>query len=112
MPTDAPKAGYAEFAPVIERFLKEHLFADLFERDVLTYADRELATVSVVAALGESVEPMLRGHLAICRNLGMTEEQLGRALVIAQIGTADRTVKGVFSKGDKLPDGPNFTGEA
>lgn len=27
---DAPKAGYAVFAPTIERFLKEHLFADLF----------------------------------------------------------------------------------
>ena len=40
IPADAPKAGYAEFAPVIERFLKEHLFADLFERDVLTYEER------------------------------------------------------------------------
>ena len=37
VPADAPKAGYALFAPVIERFLKEHLFADLFERDLLTY---------------------------------------------------------------------------
>lgn len=79
VPADAPKAGYAEFAPVIERFLKEHLFADLFERDVLTYSERELATVSVIAALGESVMPMLRGHMAICRNLGMTEEQLNQA---------------------------------
>lgn len=70
IPADAPKAGYAEFAPVIERFLKEHLFADLFERDVLTYEERELATISVIAALGASVEPMLRGHLGICRNLG------------------------------------------
>lgn len=84
VPADAPKAGYAEFAPVIERFLKEHLFADLFERDVLTYSERELATVSVIAALGESVMPMLRGHMAICRNLGMTEEQLNQVLVIAQ----------------------------
>lgn len=87
VPADAPKAGYAEFAPVIERFLKEHLFADLFERDVLTYSERELATVSVIAALGESVMPMLRGHMAICRNLGMTEEQLNQALVIAQTDT-------------------------
>lgn len=84
VPADAPKAGYAEFAPVIERFLKEHLFADLFERDVLTYSERELVTVSVIAALGESVEPMLRGHMAICRNLGTTEEQLGQALVMAR----------------------------
>lgn len=52
VPADMPKARYAELAPVIERFLKEHLFADLFERDVLTYAERELTTVSVLAANG------------------------------------------------------------
>lgn len=108
VPADAPKAAYAEFAPVIEQFLKEHLFADLFERDVLTYAERELATVSVIAALGESVEPMLRSHMGICRNLGMTEEQLDRVQTIA---TSD-PVKDVFPKGNKLPDTPNFTGEA
>ena len=112
IPADAPKAGYAEFAPVIERFLKEHLFADLFERDVLTYAERELATVSVIVALGESVEPMLRSHMGICRNLGMTEKQLDQVLVIVQADTADCAVKDIFPKGNKLPDGPNFTGEA
>ena len=112
VPADAPKAGYAEFAPVIERFLKEHLFADLFERDVLTYSERELATVSVIAALGESVEPMLRGHMAICRNLGMTEEQLDRILAIATTDMADCAVKDIFPKGNKLPDTLNFTGEA
>lgn len=112
VPADAPKAGYAEFAPVIERFLKEHLFADLFERDVLTYSERELATVSVIAALGESVEPMLRGHMGICRNLGMTQEQLDKVLAIATAETADCVVKDVFPKGNKLPEGPNFTGEA
>ncbi len=55
-----PKAGYAVFAPTIERFLKEHLFADLFERDLLTYRERELATVSVLAGVG-GVEPMAYG---------------------------------------------------
>ena len=111
VPADAPKAGYAEFAPVIERFLKEHLFADLFERDVLTYEERELATISVIAALGASVEPMLRGHLGICRNLGYTQSQLDQALAIVQTDTA-HAVKDVFPKGEKLPDTPNFTGEA
>lgn len=112
VPADAPKAGYAEFAPAIERFLKEHLFADLFERDVLTYSERELATVSVIAALGESVEPMLHGHMAICRNLGMTQEQLNRVLVVATTDTADCAIQDIFPKGNKLPDTPNFTGEA
>lgn len=51
-PASAPKAGYAIFAPTVERFLKEHLFADLFERDLLTYRERELATVSILAGVG------------------------------------------------------------
>lgn len=112
VPADAPKAEYAEFAPVIERFLKEHLFADLFERDVLTYSERELATVSVIAVLGESVEPMLRSHMSICRRLGMTEEQLDRVFVIATAEKVDNQVKDVFPKGEEISDNPNFTGEA
>lgn len=70
-----PKAGYAAFAPEIEVFLKEHLFADLFERDVLNYSERELVTVSVLASLG-GVEPMLRSHLNICLHIGLTPQQL------------------------------------
>lgn len=88
VPADGPKAAYAEFAPVIERFLKEHLFADLFERDVLSYDERELTTISVIAVLGESVQPMLRGHLGICRHLGYTQKQLVQAQVIA-VGNFD-----------------------
>ena len=58
-PADAPKTGYAAFAPIIEQYLKEHLFCDIFERDLLTWQERELATVSILTAMGEGVEPML-----------------------------------------------------
>lgn len=75
-PIDGPKAGYAEFAPIIEQFLKEHLFCDIFERDVISWPDRELATVSILAALGEGVEPMLRSHTAICLYQGFTPAQM------------------------------------
>lgn len=70
-----PQSGYAAFAPVIEIFLKEHLFADIFDRDILTFAERELVTVSVLSSIG-GVEPMLRSHLSICLNAGLTPEQL------------------------------------
>ncbi|WP_259655456.1 carboxymuconolactone decarboxylase family protein [Sphingobacterium sp. UME9] len=70
-----PKTGYAAFAPTIEVFLKEHLFADIFERDVLTYQQRELVTVSVLSGIG-GVEPMLRSHLNLCLNVGLTPGQL------------------------------------
>ena len=74
-PQDGPKTGYSAFAPEIDIFLKEHLFADIFERDVLTYSERELVTVSVLSSIG-GVDPMLRSHLNICLNVGLTPEQL------------------------------------
>lgn len=82
-PVNAPKADYAVLAPEIERFLKEHLFADLFERDVLTYAEREIATVSVLAAIG-GVEPMIRSHMNISLNVGITPDQLRQLLSIVE----------------------------
>jgi len=70
-----PKKGYAAFAPAMEVFLKEHLFADIFERDILTFAERELVTISVISSIGDA-EPMLRSHLTICLNVGLTPAQL------------------------------------
>jgi alkylhydroperoxidase/carboxymuconolactone decarboxylase family protein YurZ len=67
--------GYSAFAPTIDTFLKEHLFADIFERDVLTYSQRELVTISVISAIGDA-EPMLKGHLSISLNVGISPEQL------------------------------------
>ena len=42
---------------------------------MLTYAERELVTISVLSSIG-GVEPMLRSHLAICLNVGLTPGQL------------------------------------
>ena len=84
IPADAPKADYAILAPEIEVFLKEHLFADLFERDVLTYAERELTTVAVIASLGKGVEPMLKGHMGIALNVGITPDELHSVLAIVE----------------------------
>ncbi len=64
-----------EFAPIIDTFLKEHLFCDIFERDVLTYQERELATVSALAGL-KNVNPQLRSHLNASLYNGIDQEQL------------------------------------
>lgn len=100
VPIDAPKAGYAVFAPTIERFLKEHLFADLFERDLLTYQERELATVSVLAGVG-GVEPMAAGHISICLHLGITAGQLSALLNIVEMNlgrTYSEPLRGVLNQ--------------
>ena len=68
-------SGYSAFSPTIDTFLKEHLFADIFERDVLTYAQRELVTISVIAAIGEA-DPMLKSHLNISLRVGWLPEQM------------------------------------
>ena len=84
IPADSPAKGYSVFAPIIDKFLKKHLFADIFDRDILTWKDRELATVSILAGVGK-VEPMAYGHMGICLNLGITPDQLAALLNIIEI---------------------------
>ncbi|PKQ66675.1 carboxymuconolactone decarboxylase [Labilibaculum manganireducens] len=91
-PLGNTQSGYAAFAPIIEFFLKEHLFADIFDRDVLTFAERELVTVSVLSSIG-GVEPMLRSHLAICMNLGYTPEQLNEFVNIIKSDIGKKEAK-------------------
>ncbi len=79
-----PKTGANAFAPAIDTFLKEHLFADIFSRDVLTYQQRELATISVLSAM-EGVAPQLHFHLAVGLNIGLTESQLKQVFSIIEI---------------------------
>lgn len=75
-PIEKPTSGYGAFSPEIDRFLKEHLFADLFSRDVLTFAERELTTISVLIGLGSGVEPMLASHLGLTMRQGVTKSQI------------------------------------
>ena len=75
------KAFEYEFAEATDYYLKAHLFGDIFARDNLTYADRELVTVSALSGL-EGVEPQLKAHIAGARNMGVTEEQL-QGIVVA-----------------------------
>ncbi len=69
------RAGYAAFSPEIEAFLKEHLFADLFERDLLSFQDREIVTIAALISMG-GVEPMLQGHFGAGLTVGLTPAQL------------------------------------
>lgn len=70
-----PVAGpLFDFAPGIDAFLKEHLFCDIFSRGVLSNEDRELATISILAALPAPAQ--LESHLNICKNVGLTRGQM------------------------------------
>lgn len=80
--TDAKQArpestGYAAATDV---FLKEHLFNDITSRSNLSYKDRELATASMLAALG-NVNPQLGAHLGGTINTGTSAKDLEAAWI-------------------------------
>ena len=64
-----------DFCPAEDYYLKAHLFGDIFARDNLTHADRELVTVSALSGL-ENVMPQLQAHVRGALNMGVTKEQL------------------------------------
>ncbi|WP_323369897.1 carboxymuconolactone decarboxylase family protein [Xanthomonas campestris] len=77
-----PVAGpLFDFAPVANQYLQAHLFGDIFERDNLDWASREIATVSMLAAL-EGVESQLRSHVASSFNVGLSEAQLQQVVQV------------------------------
>jgi quercetin dioxygenase-like cupin family protein/alkylhydroperoxidase/carboxymuconolactone decarboxylase family protein YurZ len=74
-------AGYARFVPIIDDFLKAHLFGDIFGRDNLDYQSREIATISALATL-HGLQAQLRGHFNVGLNVGLSEPQLRGLLSI------------------------------
>lgn len=88
-PDRVPKTGYAAFAPIIDTFLKEHLFADIFNRDILTFTEREIVTISALVSLG-GVEPMMRNHMNIALRLGMSESSLNEMLKIIEMNIGEK----------------------
>ena len=82
-PQSKPALGFGEFAPRIDAFLKEHLFADIFAVDVLSYQQRELVTIAALASM-TGTEGQLKSHIGIGKNTGITDEQLVEAAGIVQ----------------------------
>jgi 4-carboxymuconolactone decarboxylase len=130
------KGAVYDFAPTIDQFLVEHLFADIFGRNNLDWKTRELVTIAALAALG-NVEAQLRSHVTVGLYNGLTEPQLMELVTIiySNIGTTEgnaanevlQTVTGkkinftgtmtqrnreiVFPTGEKITNN-NFTGTA
>jgi len=73
--TDISNADWQQFSPVIDTFLKEHLFADIFVRDVISHQDRELATIDALANM-TGTGGQLGFHIAAAMNTGLTQAQM------------------------------------
>lgn len=105
--TIPPPSGYQLFAPTIDIFLKEHLFADIFYRDNLDWQSRELSTISALASMS-GTEGQLRFHMGGAMNMGLTENQMKDFIRVLEstIGkkeaeTARQTLKTVLASRDK-----------
>ncbi len=133
---DRPRAGYAKTVPIIEVFLKEHLFADIFKRGILTFKEREIATVAALVTLGD-LDPMALGHMNITVKQGVSINQLTELLdMVATMEGPAKAYKGhlllasisnedpptpvealsnaadlIFPRGEAL-ESPVFTGKA
>ena len=121
------------FAPQTDYYLKAHLFGDIFARNNLTFAEREVVTVSAISAL-PGCEPQLQAHVSGSRNMGVSDDVLKAmpALLEAKVGAEEaERLRGalavVFSedytpvqtvdfsawpKGDPNPYGKYFTGQS
>jgi 4-carboxymuconolactone decarboxylase len=82
------KGEVYEFAPAIDRFLKEHLFGDIFGRDVLDWKTREIATIAALASLG-GTENQMRSHFNVGMHNGLTEQQLHKIVSIIKSKVGD-----------------------
>jgi alkylhydroperoxidase/carboxymuconolactone decarboxylase family protein YurZ len=74
-PSSSSRPRYENFTPIIEVFLKEHLFAPLFSRDVLDYLSRQIATVGILSNL-PNTNAQLRSHINLAMVQGASEEQM------------------------------------
>lgn len=80
---EPPAQGYQLFTPVIDTYLKEHLFADIFARDVLNHQERELVTISALAAM-TGTEGQLKFHMGAAMNAGLSTEQLKAFITVLE----------------------------
>lgn len=121
------------FAPQTDYYLKAHLFGDIFARNNLSFAEREIVTISAISAL-EGCEPQLKAHVSGARNMGVTDAQLHEIpsvlrnqvgeteavrceeAVASVFGEAYQTAKtvdfNVWPKGVENPYGKYFTGQS
>jgi len=88
-----PPSGFQLFAPIIDTFLKEHLFADIFARDNLDIRSRELATISALASL-TGTRSQLQFHLGAAMNVGLTEDHVKDFISVLETKVGKREAEG------------------
>ena len=98
---DISGANWQIFAPAIDKFLKEHLFADLFARDNLGCQDRELATNSALASISGAAG-QLGFHLGAAMNTGLTEGRMRDFILVLEKKVGKQEAEGASAVLEKV----------
>ncbi len=94
------RAFQYDFCPVEDYYLKAHLFGDIFARDVLTYPQRELVTVSALAAM-QGTAPQLNSHQQIAQRAGVPQATVEAATALARrLGSKNRLTFAIGNTND------------
>lgn len=94
------RAFQYDFCSAEDYYLKAHLFGDIFARDVLTYPQRELVTVSALAAM-QGTEPQLNSHQQIAQRAGVPQTTVEAATALARrLGSKSRLTFAIGNAND------------
>lgn len=94
------KGALFDFAPVIDQYLKTHLFGDIFARDNFDWRSRELATIGMLSAMS-GLESQLEAHVRFGMNVGLSASQMGEladGLALRDQAHAARRVREALAK--------------
>lgn len=93
--------GYAKCIPAIDTFLKEHLFFDIFGRDLLNYETREIITIATLIST-KGVEPMVQSHYIAASQLGVPEADIMFVLDVLENSLGKENVSACRDIADKV----------
>lgn len=75
-------AGFADMAPDIGNHIMEYLYGDVFSRTEISLRDREISTVSALAATGTlTSEGPMRVHFNASLTAGLSKEEIQEVLM-------------------------------
>ena len=77
---DKVMEALAGISPDLARLLIEYPFGDVYSRPQMGLKERELVTISVLAALGHC-QPQLKVHIHGALNVGWTREEIVEAFI-------------------------------
>ncbi len=69
-----------EIAPDLSRYIVEFAFGDVYSRGALSLKERQIVTVSALAALGNA-SPQLKVHIHGALNVGCTRQEIVEIMI-------------------------------